>query len=948
MNSGGLMRYIIILSFLCILLSACSTGTNTAIPSDNSNQNLSMELTYLPVYVSDTNSDGSPSEGFGIMGLFNLSVNPDGAQLTPIRRTSLADVLEVVDITNFLALSPCTDCVKINKIALDSDGNIIVTIGIKHPFPVGDPLKPVSGKNRADLHVFNVEGIVISNSEAISYPGLGQTVANFKLVNADGYTGYLDTVIDEFYPTDASIHPYITHFDDYSAGNFSASNPMGFQSVTYPPPSGNLVMAMGCDYNYQDYVFDLTGVENMEFIFAVGCTYAVSAASKSMRFSPEYRVPQHNKKAASEINFEIVSNDLKGGNTSSTAQIEIHVVDVSHGVAVGTALNEMLSDSSVHEIRIEIPGVTSIPVIIDGSSSVSGTGHSPSDPLIYEATITNALGAMEGTYTGLIKVTDNYAPGQNTSQLLNGMDGIKRVDPSSSPLSGLFAIPEFATYQVFSVDIIAGAEITVIKPNGGEQWWVETDEEITWASVNVSGTVFVEYSKDNFVSDIHTIATDVPNTGSFLWENIPDDPSNTVRVRISSTANPSVNDISDEDFSIIRDSIWWKSHMYNLKNIGWNPTANMPNPSALQQQWVTPNAGYKFTTPVIADDKIYFSVNSTYWERSDMTFFCYSITGAELWRKSVNLTSVSTSWRVFSCPVWWHGDDDIDRVAVGGDKVYCFNADTGGQLWTYDTTYLGNDVGWWSNQMQEYKGMVLARSRYNPLYVLDFKTGNLISTVICSETSEGGCTAKDGKVYINSSTYVDCADIMTGGKLWSTQLPSAAGAMNHWVTPALIGDRIYVTTINAYVCCLSIADGGGYSAGQIIWTVNDPLVFGSGMMAGASARQSGGVTRLYIPSSGSLTYVYCIEDQGNSASIIWRSSRTGSYEGAAVWANAPGYPEGVVYCPDAYGGTLYAFNASNGTQIWSYSAGPTITKCGVSIVDNMLVLMSNSDVRLLK
>jgi len=551
------MRYIIILSFLCVLLSACSAGKDATMPSANSNQNLSMELTYLPVYVSDTNSDCSPSEGLGIMGLFNLSVSPDGAQLTPIRRTSLADVLEVVDITNFLSLAPCTDCVTIDKVALDLDGNIVVTIGIKHPFPVGDPLKPVTGKNRADLHVFNVEGIVISNSAATSYPAIGQLVANFKLVNADGYTGYLDAEIDEFYPTDASIHPYITHFDDYSAGNFSPSNSMGFQSVTYPPPSGNLVMAMGCDYNYQDYAFDLNGAANMQFIFAVGCTYAVSAALKSMRFSPEYRIPQHNKKAASEVSFEIVSNDLRSGDTLSTAQIKVHVVDISHDVVVGDALNEMFADSSVSEIRIEIPGVTSTPVIIDGGSPVSGTGHSPSDPLIYEGMITNSLGAPEGNYAGLIKVTDNYAPGQNIYPVLQGMDGIKRVEPSENPLDGLFDISEFATYQVFDIDVAMGEGLTITSPNGGEIWEVCSHHDITWSSTGSIGNVMLEYSTDDFISDINVIIADTENDGVFDWF-VPDNPTANAKVRVSEVAAPSTFDISDGPFTITRSTtpIW--------------------------------------------------------------------------------------------------------------------------------------------------------------------------------------------------------------------------------------------------------------------------------------------------------------------------------------------------------------------------------------------------------
>ena len=438
----------------------------------------------LPVGVSDILPDGTPSSGMGALGLFELRIDPSTteAELNSLRSSALTDVLETVDITNFLHLAPCTNCVKIKSVSLDSNGNIVVSIGIKHPFSAGDPLKPITGRNRADLHVFNVEGIVISSAPSTSFPSLGEKIAGFNLLNADGYTGYLDTAIDDFYPTDASIHPYITHFDDYSAGNFSASNAMGFASVTDPPPTGNLVMAMGCDYNFQDYVFRIDPSKPVDFIYAVGCTYALSAASKSQRFSPEYRVPQHNKKAASEVAVSIVDNHLKDGDTASTAGIEIRVVDISQGVSVGIELDEMLSDSSVANIMVEIPQVMTTPLIIPGGSPVSGTGHSPSDPLLYTGTITNTSSAVEGTYAGLVKVKDTYAPGQNVAPTLNGMDGIKRVEPGQIPTSGLFAIDEFATYQTFNIDVAIQNEepicdlavVTAIPANG---WDIGTPVE---------------------------------------------------------------------------------------------------------------------------------------------------------------------------------------------------------------------------------------------------------------------------------------------------------------------------------------------------------------------------------------------------------------------------------------------------------------------------------------
>ncbi|MFH1515731.1 MAG: hypothetical protein ABIG42_09770, partial [bacterium] len=450
-----------IIFLIAVFFFGCSSSKNAIIPQAGSNPGSQSESAYnaLPVFVSDYDLNGNPSAGMGIMGLFDLTVTPENASLVSLRQNALTDVLEVVDITNFLQLAPCSDCAVLQSFQLNSDENLVATIGIKHPFATGDSLKPISGRNRADLHVFNIEGILISDNTSVPFPLSGEAIADFRLLNADGYTGYLDDSVDGIFPTDASIHPYITFFDDYSSGNFDPAYPMGFQSVTDPPPSGNLVMAMGCDYNSQDYVFDVDGSVNM--IFAIGCTYAVSAAGKQQRFTPEYRIPQHNKKAASEINVNILSNNLTAGNQSSSAELEISVVDISHGVAIGDSLNEMFADSSVGSISVDIPGVMNNLLVINGGTPNSGSGHDPSDPLIYTGTVTNSANGNEGTYPGLIKVVDSYPPGSNANPLLGGKDGIMRVDPLDNPLNGVFAISEFATYQVFEISVAAGGESPV-------------------------------------------------------------------------------------------------------------------------------------------------------------------------------------------------------------------------------------------------------------------------------------------------------------------------------------------------------------------------------------------------------------------------------------------------------------------------------------------------------
>ena len=428
---------IIILGLITLFFTSCSSST--AIIPDNIPGNLSQPVT---------------QETSGILGIFNVYVNPISGEyeLTPIRALSSTDVLEVVDITNFMTLSPCTNCVKIKSVGLDAECNLLVEIGIRHPFDAGDSLKPPTGKNRADLHVFNVEGIVASSNAGISFPSIDETISSVRLLNADGYTKYLDDSLDSIYPTDATIHPYITHFDDYSEGNFSPSCPNGFQSVTDPGPSGKLVMPMGSDFDYQEYIFDVDA-EPLEFVFAIGCTYALSAESVLDRFSPVYRIPQHNKKAASEISYKIIRSSLQAGVTDSDADIQIEVVDISHDVSVGEQLDQMYLDSSVESIFLEIPALMTDAVEIDGSTSIGGIGHSPDNPVLYYVTITNELGAGLGTYPGLIKVLDSYIPNTNSNPSLQQNDGIARVAPGETPLQGLFNIDEFAAYQYMEITV---------------------------------------------------------------------------------------------------------------------------------------------------------------------------------------------------------------------------------------------------------------------------------------------------------------------------------------------------------------------------------------------------------------------------------------------------------------------------------------------------------------
>jgi hypothetical protein len=373
-------------------------------------------------------------------------------EMVPLREAMSKDVLEVIDITNYLAILPCNDCAKLHSVYLDSDENLVLDIGIRHPFAPGNPMHPPSATNRLDLHLFNVEGIVVIESgEYIEFTGFETSIDAKRLLNSSGYTGYLDDSLDSVFPTVADIHPYILHFRDYSEGNFDAINENGFTDLT--DPSGYLVMPMGCDEDIRSYVFNIEQDETLEFIFAIGATYGISADSPAGRLNPVYSLPQFNKKAASEVSVEILENNLIPELSTSSVLLGINILDMNYGVEVGDAINEMRAESNIASIAVLIPGIGQM--IRWAPDPVGGDPRDPDNPLAFEIEVFNHSSGVEGQYSGLVKVVDNCPTGLNESSILSAKDGISRVDIGQNALYGLFDIDVFATWQYFEIGIIA-------------------------------------------------------------------------------------------------------------------------------------------------------------------------------------------------------------------------------------------------------------------------------------------------------------------------------------------------------------------------------------------------------------------------------------------------------------------------------------------------------------
>ncbi len=149
--------------------------------------------------------------------------------------------------------------------------------------------------------------------------------------------------------------------------------------------------------------------------------------------------------------------------------------------------------------------------------------------------------------------------------------------------------------KAYRMDSCAMDSCAVTIPNGvevgKEAWLIGVPYTIRWTSAGtVSSQLKIEYSLNSGVT-WSTIATNVPNAGSYSYWLTPAIQSDLCRVRITDMNDPTIGDISDSDFSLVQrfrvvapnggekwytgrdNTIWWMSAvgLGNLADIHYAP-----------------------------------------------------------------------------------------------------------------------------------------------------------------------------------------------------------------------------------------------------------------------------------------------------------------------------------------------------------------------------------------
>lgn len=116
------------------------------------------------------------------------------------------------------------------------------------------------------------------------------------------------------------------------------------------------------------------------------------------------------------------------------------------------------------------------------------------------------------------------------------------------------SIPEITDISngYFTISEAGDQLITVLSPNGGENWEMGDTQTITWSSQGVVGNIKCTLCKGENYTEVLTIISSLPITNEIIYWNMPTtlQAGEDYRIKISSLSNPNVVDYSDQYFNI--------------------------------------------------------------------------------------------------------------------------------------------------------------------------------------------------------------------------------------------------------------------------------------------------------------------------------------------------------------------------------------------------------------
>ena len=354
---------------------------------------------------------------------------------------------------------------------------------------------------------------------------------------------------------------------------------------------------------------------------------------------------------------------------------------------------------------------------------------------------------------------------------------------------------------------------------------------------------------------------------------------------------------------------------YGVTASNGSANASTDSTTFATQLWKFTTDGSVYTSPIIADGCIYALSSFEYGGNAGNIYCLNASTGTKIWNYAVE-------GYVYSA------------LAVSGGYVYtgssrakfiALNASTGAEEWTFtDGSFSTPTVA---------EGVVYV----NGLYAFNALTGAKIWSGAGSWVGVPP-TVSGGKVYLCSlyNGIVYALDAGTGTQIWS----STIGNYTVHSPPVVVGGHVYVVPDNGNVYCLNARTGAriwNYSTGRSgnfesgkVWT---PSIIGG--FADFPVAVGG---YAYLGSDDGV--LHALND--STGIEIWNYT-TGGVVGSPTVANGYLY----VGSNSGDKGNFYVLNASTGAKIWNYTTeniagpptltGPTETTAAPPVVSGSVV-----------
>lgn len=257
-------------------------------------------------------------------------------------------------------------------------------------------------------------------------------------------------------------------------------------------------------------------------------------------------------KGVAAFNCSWGSSNSGGLGTAVTAAINAGIVMC---VAAGNDNNSSADYLSSRGDCIDIAAVNSSDV--RASFSNYGTWVDVSAPGVdIYATYSNhyspTYSYLDGTsmaapcVTGQVGLLKSRSPSatrtQITNAILNNVDNIYDENPSYSGQLGSGRIN-------LNLALQALVSITVTNPNTDVTWYTGQSQTIQWTSSGVSGNVKIEVNRAYPGGTWETLFASTANDGSEPW-TVAGATTSAARIRVSAVSTPTIQDVSDMDFTI--------------------------------------------------------------------------------------------------------------------------------------------------------------------------------------------------------------------------------------------------------------------------------------------------------------------------------------------------------------------------------------------------------------